>query len=339
MHKFLDRASDLYYKGTPILEDVDFDTLARKHSYNKVGHTITDGVPHHFPMRSLQKVFDLNDAPMWYNDATNDIVSSPKLDGAAVSLLYVNGVLEQALTRGDGKVGRDITDKFKLLVPTEIVGKVPNILQLTGEVVAPAYIENSRNYAAGALNLKDLEEFRSREVEFVLYGAEPTVDYWWTTEMEYYSHNGFFTVLDVIPDMFPTDGVVYRLDKFSKHSMQGFTSQHPRGSFALKSLVTESAITTLEKVVWQVGKSGRISPVALLDPVKIGDAIVSRATLHNINIIDELNLELGCQVEVIRSGEIIPRIVRRVDDDDDDHDDGYAEPSEYDEWQDFDPEC
>jgi len=338
MHKFLDRASDLYYKGTPILEDVDFDTLARKHSYNKVGHTITDGVPHHFPMRSLQKVFDLNDAPMWYNDATNDIVSSPKLDGAAVSLLYVNGVLEQALTRGDGKVGRDITDKFKLLVPTEIVGKVPNILQLTGEVVAPAYIENSRNYAAGALNLKDLEEFRSREVEFVLYGAEPTVDYWWTTEMEYYSHNGFFTVLDVIPDMFPTDGVVYRLDKFSKHSMQGFTSQHPRGSFALKSLVTESAITTLEKVVWQVGKSGRISPVALLDPVKIGDAIVSRATLHNINIIDELNLELGCQVEVIRSGEIIPRIVRRVDDDDD-HDDGYAEPSEYDEWQDFDPEC
>jgi hypothetical protein len=60
MHKFLDRASDLYYKGTPILEDIDFDTLARKHGYNKVGHTITDGVPHHFPMRSLQKVFDLD---------------------------------------------------------------------------------------------------------------------------------------------------------------------------------------------------------------------------------------------------------------------------------------
>ena len=338
MHKFLDRASDLYYKGTPILEDIDFDTLARKHGYNKVGHTITDGVPHHFPMRSLQKVFDLYDAPTWYNDATNDIVSSPKLDGAAVSLLYVNGVLEQALTRGDGKVGRDITDKLKLLVPNKIEAKMPNIVQLTGEVVAPLYIENSRNYAAGALNLKNLEEFATREVEFVLYGAEPNVDHWWTTEMNYYSYNGFCTVLDIKPDTFPTDGVVYRLDKFSSHHLQGFTSQHPRGSFALKSLVTETAVTTLEKVVWQVGKSGRISPVAILDPVKVGDAIVSRATLHNISIIDELGLELGCQVEVIRSGEIIPRIVRRVDDDRG-YDWGYAVPSEYDEWQDFDPEC
>ena len=115
--------------------------------------------------------------------------------------------------------------------------------------------------------------------------------------------------------------------------MQGFTSQHPRGSFALKSDQTASGITRLNKVVWQVGKSGRVSPVAILEPVQIGDAIVSRATLHNISIIDELDLEIGCEVEVIRSGEIIPRIVRRVD-----YDDEY-EPSEYDEWQDFDSEC
>ena len=66
MHNFLDRACKLYYEGIPIIKDHDFDDLAKKHNYNKVGHTVTDGVPHHFPMRSLQKVFDLEDAPEWY---------------------------------------------------------------------------------------------------------------------------------------------------------------------------------------------------------------------------------------------------------------------------------
>ena len=144
---------------------------------------------------------------------------------------------------------------------------------------------------------------------------------------------GFVTVLESVENTYPTDGVVYRLDSFAKHHMQGFTSQHPRGSFALKSDQTASGITRLNNVVWQVGKSGRVSPVAILEPVQIGDAIVSRATLHNISIIDELDLEIGCEVEVIRSGEIIPRIVRRVDYEDE------REPSEYDEWQDFDSEC
>ena len=130
--------------------------------------------------------------------------------------------------------------------------------------------------------------------------------------MERYANTGFVTVLEDVAITYPTDGLVYRLDSYAKHHMQGFTSQHPRGSFALKSDRTASGITRINKVVWQVGKSGRISPVAILEPVQIGDAIVRRATLHNISIIDELNLEIGCEVEVIRSGEIIPRIVRRI---------------------------
>ena len=92
MHKFLDRASKLYYEGTPIIKDHEFDALAKKHDYNKVGHTVTDGVPHYFSMRSLQKVFDLADAPDWYNQG-HEVACSPKLDGAAVSLLYINGQL------------------------------------------------------------------------------------------------------------------------------------------------------------------------------------------------------------------------------------------------------
>ena len=332
MHKFLDRASKLYYEGTPIIKDHEFDTLARKHDYTKVGHTVTDGIPHHFPMRSLQKVFDLDDAPDWYKQP-NEVVCSPKLDGAAVSLLYINGELVQALTRGDGKVGKDITDKMRVVVPNKFLFASSGIVQLTGEVVAPKEVPNSRNYASGALNLKSLDEFACRRIQFVLYGAEPARKECWTEEMDSYADTGFVTVLESVENTYPTDGVVYRLNTFAKHHMQGFTSQHPRGSFALKSDQTASGITRLNKVVWQVGKSGRVSPVAILEPVQIGDAIVSRATLHNISIIDELDLEIGCEVEVIRSGEIIPRIVRRVDYEDE------REPSEYDEWQDFDSEC
>ena len=238
----------------------------------------------------------------------------PSLVGSEMCIRdrYINGQLVQALTRGDGKVGKDITDKMKLVVPNKFLFLSNGIVQLTGEVVAPKEIPNARNYAAGALNLKRLDEFACRRIQFVLYGAGPNETPSWTKEMERYANTGFVTVLEDVAITYPTDGLVYRLDSYAKHHMQGFTSQHPRGSFALKSDRTASGITRINKVVWQVGKSGRISPVAILEPVQIGDAIVRRATLHNISIIDELNLEIGCEVEVIRSGEIIPRIVRRV---------------------------
>ena len=93
----------------------------------------------------------------------------------------------------------------------------------------------------------------------------------------------------------------------------GYTSHHPRGAFALKEQ-QKGVESTLRKVEWQVGKSGVVSPVGIIDPIEIGDATITRATLHNIEYIRSLNLEIGCRVEVIRSGEIIPRILRRVDD-------------------------
>jgi DNA ligase (NAD+) len=92
----------------------------------------------------------------------------------------------------------------------------------------------------------------------------------------------------------------------------GYTAHHPRGAFALKEQ-KKGVVTQLLGVEWQVGKSGVVSPVAILSPIKIGDAVVERATLHNIEYIRGLNLEVGCSVEVIRSGEIIPRILRRID--------------------------
>jgi len=92
----------------------------------------------------------------------------------------------------------------------------------------------------------------------------------------------------------------------------GYTSHHPRGAYALKEQ-QEIQQTILKDVIWQVGKSGQVSPVAVLEPVEIGGAIVQRATLHNISYIEDLGLEIGCRVEVIRSGEIIPRIVRVIE--------------------------
>lgn len=306
MHDILEHASKMYYLGTPIMSDAEFDILSAHFGYNTVGYTITDGIPHFHRMYSLQNCFNLADAPL----NLKDCVVSPKLDGAAVSILYTGGELSLALTRGDGKVGRDITEKIQLLVPDNI--PVKEITQINGEVVAPKHISNARNYAAGALNLKSIEEFHSRPLIFVAYDTiGPHAEYW-DNLMRITHEWGFHTVLDFKVEHYPTDGEVYRVNDMQKFLRLGFTSHHPRGAFALKEQ-KQGVVTTLLDVIWQVGKSGVVSPVAILDPVKVDDATVSRATLHNIEYIEGLNLEIGCKVEIIRSGEIIPRIVRRVD--------------------------
>ena len=310
MQHFLEKASAMYYSGTPIMSDEEFDALARLYQYDAVGHTVTDGIPHLYRMYSLQKVFDINDI----EGTTSPLVRTPKLDGAAVSLQYINGHLAQALTRGDGNLGRDITLKLENLVPNTIstIGKC----QITGEVVAPDTIPNSRNFAAGSLNLKDMSEFRSRakDLRFVAYDIQG--EYIEHTHLTYamdgLAQEGFDVITHFDATGYPTDGEVFRVDNYEVFYKLGYTAHHPRGAFALKEQKA-GVITELLDVEWQVGKSGVVSPVAILRPIEVGDALVSRATLHNIEYIRSLNLEIGCTVEVIRSGEIIPRIVRRVD--------------------------
>ena len=306
MKEFLDKACTMYYEGYPILSDDEFDMLADKHQYNAVGYKVTDAVPHTYRMYSLKKCFDLTDAPL----SIEDCIETPKLDGAAVSLLYVEGLLQLSLTRGDGIQGRDITDKMRLLVPEEI--SITNLVQITGEVVAPSSVPNARNFASGSLGLNDLEEFATRPLAFVAYGQERVVNRNYDATLEGLERIGFNTALSFDCTEYPTDGIVYRLRDNFEFEKMGHTSNHPRGAFALKEQKM-GEITTLIDVVWQLGKSGVVSPVGILDPIEIGGATVSRATLHNIEYIRDLDLEIGCQVEVIRSGEIIPRIVRRVE--------------------------
>lgn len=306
MQNFLDHASKMYYEGTPIISDAEFDILSAHFDYGKLGHQITDGIPHFHPMYSLQKCFNLDKAPL----NTDLCVCTPKLDGAAVSILFVGGSLSLGLTRGDGKLGRDITEKVKLLIPNNISDK--NVIQINGEVLAPVSVPNARNFAAGSLNLKSIEEFSGRDLVFVAYDiVENPYDYW-TNSMSWLRTQGFNTVDKFDCSNYPTDGWVYRLNDIPSFRALGYTSHHPRGAFALKPEPT-GVVTKLLDVIWQVGKSGVISPVAMLEPVKIGDATISKATLHNIAYINSLDLEIGCSVEVIRSGEIIPRIVKRID--------------------------
>jgi len=308
----LQQASEDYYNGKPTMSDEQFDKLAIYAQYDEVGFSSRDNrIPHAFQMYSLQKIFsnELDKQPFGnYKGAT---IVSPKLDGAAVSLLYVEGQLHKALTRGDGKRGLDITDNMKSLVPNSLGEFKGALLQITGEVVAPKTIKNARNYAAGALNLKDTQEFNSRELRFIAYGVQQSWNECWSKDMEYLLGFGFDTVLSNDWTAYPDDGLVFRIDDYKDFDALGYTSKHPRGAYALKQR-NEGVITKLVDVVWNVGKSGVVAPVAILEAIEIDGAVVSRATLHNMRYINDLNLEIGCLVEVIRSGEIIPRILSRA---------------------------
>ena len=302
----LRKASSAYYSGSPIMTDQEFDALARATNFKEVG-TREGRIPHAFRMWSLQKVFEGDKCPF----TNKGVIVTPKLDGSAISILYIEGELQRVLTRGDGKCGIDITDKFTFkeidcnLIPQKIDFK--EILQVTGEIVAPKSVPNSRNYAAGSLNLKDVREFLSRDLAFIAYGLEP-LGKTYMEDMSFLQAGGFDTVIDNDWAQFPHDGTVWRLDNNEKFRDLGYTSHHLRGAFAVKKQ-HKGVTTTLLDVDWQVGKSGVVSPVAILEPCTIGEATVSRATLHNKSYIEELGLYIGCKVEVIRSGEIIPRIV------------------------------
>lgn len=313
LHKFLDTASQAYYAGNPTISDQVFDKLADSCGYSKIG-AVAHGkkAKHLYPMFSLQKFYEDEGKsdPLAYESVTTSI----KLDGAAISLQYVDGMLVQALTRGDGIEGQLITDKmfeFGNLVPLQIPHS--GTVQITGEIVAPKHVENARNYAAGSLNLKDLDEFRTRAIQFFAYQVTPYVSVSWTKDMELLKRWGFQTVIEgELDKIYPSDGIVVRVNNNKLFEQMGYTSKHPRGAYARKERAAHVE-TKLLGVEWNVGKTGKVTPTAILEPVKIGDATVSRATLNNPGFIEALDLKIGDTVAVARAGEIIPCILHKVD--------------------------
>lgn len=306
--KFLDILSQFYYTGNSLVSNEVFDELAKKYNYQGLGTSKETEIYHDHRMYSLQKVYPGDKVPF------EGGIESPKLDGAAVSVKYINGCLTWAATRGDGIRGRDITDKMRLLAPVvtpEYFSAYVGDFQVTGEVVTKLGKDNLRNYASGALNLKDMKEFATRELYFIAYDMVPSNYSTYTETMKALQAAGFHTILDEDLSEYPTDGIVVRLDNNKEYQALGFTSKHPRGAYALKQN-REAVRTKLLDIDWNVGRSGVVSPVAILEPVDIEGALVSRATLHNWKYIEELDLEKGCTVEVIRAGEIIPQVLRRV---------------------------
>ncbi len=304
----LDKASKAYYEGKPLLSDEEFDRLAEREGYEPVGYNPDAKRKHLFPLYSLQKVFAGEDTAPEYK---SKVIETPKLDGAAIAVQYKGGKVFKVVTRGDGEAGVDVTDKFiyNNIVPYYIQNK--GEFQITGEIVAPKEIPNARNYAAGALNLKDTQEFLNRDLTFIAYNVQPCFTEFYSNDMYLLESLKFKVVTNGDWSMFPEDGKVFRVDSNTEFDTLGFTSHHPRGAYALKTR-DAGVVTTLLDVVWQTGKSGKVTPVAILDPINIDDANISRATLNNMAYIEGLDLEIGCRVEVIRSGKIIPMIVKRV---------------------------
>lgn len=311
--QYLDIASANYYAGNPSMTDDAFDRLAESIGYNKVGAKQHENIKQHFhQMYSLQKYYE--DEGVKPLADIKDITTTPKLDGAAISLLYIDGNLAMALTRGDGTEGTDITDKIvarKDLVPLTVTRT--DTFQVTGEVVSPKNIANARNYAAGALSLKDLEEFCTRAISFYAYGVYPSRCKSFRADMENLYALGFETIYaNDIHNIYPCDGIVFRVNSNDVFAEMGYTSKHPRGAYARKERA-EAVETEIVSVEWSVGKSGKVTPVAILRPIMIGDKLVSRATLNNPGFIEMLGLCIGDTVGVILGGEIIPCITHKVE--------------------------
>jgi NAD-dependent DNA ligase len=303
---FLDKVSQAYYAGQPIISDEEFDALAAQHNYEQLGTHAPNGLPHAFPMWSLQKFYPGDELPKY-----KDPIITPKLDGAAICLVYLQGVLALAHTRGDGQRGQDILKNIKPFVPEKLITLNP-LVQVHAEVVAPKTIPNARNYASGALQLKDSVEAHSRDLTVVAYDVLGFSFPYYRDNLEWLSLNEFKVANPQLEEVFPTDGQVIRENDNKLFESMGYTAKHPRGAYALKPEPT-LVRTKLLDVEWQLGRTGVVSPVAILAPVLVGEAVVSRATLHNIEYIEALGLEIGCEVEIVRAGEIIPRVVRRVD--------------------------
>ena len=307
---FLDKACESYYEGNPIISDAEFDYLSDLIGYNKVGYTPSKKQEHKFRMYSLQKYYDESKAPNYI-----DPVVTPKLDGAAISLLYYNGLLVQATTRGDGIVGENIAQHIKHVpgcIQKTQLG--PGFIQVNGEVVAPIEIENARNYASGALHLKDPKEVATRTLLFIAYGAYPYKNDTFLADLSTLEKNGFYVIDNPTwRNKFPTDGQVIRENNNDLFESLGYTAKHPRGAFALKDASDVVTLpTTLTDVIWQVGAGGKVTPVAIFDEIEIDGARISKATLHNAGFIEDLELCIGDTLLVTRRGGIIPYITGKL---------------------------
>ena len=361
-----------YVLDAPSISDFEFDTklkqlqaleTAHPQYYDassptlRVGGEVTknfETVVHAQRMYSLDNSYSKEDLMDWETrlrkmvDGPIEYTCELKYDGASISLTYENGLLVQALTRGDGTQGDNVTANIKTIksVPLKLRGDYPDKFEIRGEIVLPFEgfnamnaeriaageepYKNPRNTASGSLKLQDSAEVAKRPLECLLYsivgdniaiktqfenldkarswgfkvpaiakltdsidGVLEFVNYWDTHRHE-------------LP--YETDGVVIKVNSLYQQAELGYTAKAPRWAMAYK-FKAEQVSTRLEHISYQVGRTGAITPVANLQPVELAGTIVKRASLHNADQIEKLDVRIGDWVYVEKGGEIIPKIM------------------------------
>ncbi|CAM0079043.1 NAD-dependent DNA ligase [Vibrio phage D212] len=318
MKNYIKDLQKAYYAGKPRISNEEYDALVSRFGEDEIG---TGGdFKHMFRMYSLDKVYPGRGDV--YPLVLDSCIQTAKLDGCAISLLYIEGLRTQGNTRGDGISSPTTFEPWKLdALGIDIMSSIDTpILQITGEVVNTKRVKNERNYASGAMQLQDEAEFKSRVEEgglvFVAYNVQSSPDKIGLTEsylgdMDILCEVGFNVVTEHNWGDCPQDGIVYRLNDNKAFNAAGFTHKHPKGAFAVKE-DEEGVETILLDVVWATGKTGKVTPTAIFEEIVIDDAKISRATLNNAGYIEAMGLEIGDTIQVIRSGGIIPKIIGKV---------------------------
>lgn len=364
-----------YLESAPEISDREYDRLFRRlqdleqqhpelvtpdSPTQRVGEApveYLDQMRHRLPMQSIQNTYSLAELIDFGIKAEKELggpaewVVEMKIDGAAVSIIYEDGVLAHALTRGNGEVGDVITHNVRTIreIPLRLTGrKVPKILEIRGEIFMlnaelvklnerqarngePLYA-NTRNVASGSIRLLDPRICAERNLSFFAHGTGYCEGMSATTHMEFLKSLAEFgipatprvamfngireaarhceTFVETLHELdFEVDGLVIKLNRFDQREQLGSRSRSPRWATAYKWEKYE-AVTRLNSIELQVGKTGAITPVANLEPVELAQTIVSRASLHNAEEITRKDIRVGDYVVVEKAGKIIPHIVR-----------------------------
>lgn len=269
-----------------------------------------------------------------------------KIDGVAVSLEYRNARLYRASTRGNGVIGDDITENVKAIhsipnlintrEPVEIRGEIYSRLSKFEKINTQRAADglklfaNARNMCAGTIKLTDPVEVARRDLDACFYTVVDPLKYGITTHrdelawiMSHKLHIPELTIVGGVPRIlkivrsfrngtvstYPTDGLVIKINDLKLQQAAGYTHKAPKGVIAYKC-EPDHAWTTLNAVTWQIGRTGAVTPVGEIDTTELSGSLISRATLHNLGIVKQLDLHIGDSVDLVKAGEIIPKILK-----------------------------
>lgn len=356
-----------YVLDEPLVSDFEYDKLyheVKKYEEEheseidpssptqRVGDMVLDKfskAKHLTKMWSLEDVFDNEELNDWIKRVKGEYLKfycEPKFDGASLNLIYEDGKLTQAITRGDGEIGEDVTLNAKTInsIPLEIDYKEK--IEIRGEVViaksdflkineeraknSEPLFANPRNASAGSLRQLDSKITAKRKLTFYPWGVgQNSLEYFSTYEMMDFIYSlGFKSLpkrklctIEEIEEFYNElinereaismmlDGMVVKIDSIQTQNSLGFTVKAPRWAVAYKFPAVEK-VTKIKDVALQIGRSGVITPVAILEPIDIEGVVVERASLHNFEDIERKDIKIGDSVVIIRSGDVIPKVIK-----------------------------